>query len=482
MRASERASERGAPGPARGLRAPGRGEGACARGAGESAAARIRAGCAPRAEVPSKSVLIKAWNTENIKELQLKSYSFPSFPRPATLLPLPQAALSWRALRRPSPECRELSSVIFDCCLSLNVQLVKLKSLSLRRKKKKKSPSLPSRAPERLCMALALLTTLPSRMSLRSLKWSLLLLSVLSFLVMWYLSLPHYNVIERVNWMYFYEYEPIYRQDFRFTLREHSNCSHQNPFLVILVTSHPSDVKARQAIRVTWGEKKSWWGYEVLTFFLLGQQGEREDKVLALSLEDEHLLYGDIIRQDFLDTYNNLTLKTIMAFRWVTEFCPNAKYIMKTDTDVFINTGNLVKYLLNLNHSEKFFTGYPLIDNYSYRGFYQKTHISYQEYPFKVFPPYCSGLGYIMSRDLVPKIYEMMSHVKPIKFEDVYVGICLNLLKVDIHIPEDTNLFFLYRIHLDVCQLRRVIAAHGFSSKEIITFWQVMLRNTTCHY
>uniref|UniRef100_A0A673UDW2 Uncharacterized protein n=1 Tax=Suricata suricatta TaxID=37032 RepID=A0A673UDW2_SURSU len=33
-------------------------------------------------------------------------------------------------------------------------------------------------------MALTLLTTLPSRMSLRSLKWSLLLLSLLSFLVM----------------------------------------------------------------------------------------------------------------------------------------------------------------------------------------------------------------------------------------------------------------------------------------------------------
>ncbi|PNJ73151.1 B3GALNT1 isoform 5 [Pongo abelii] len=54
-------------------------------------------------------------------------------------------------------------------------------------------------------MASALWTVLPSRMSLRSLKWSLLLLSLLSFLVMWYLSLPHYNVIERVNWMYFYE-------------------------------------------------------------------------------------------------------------------------------------------------------------------------------------------------------------------------------------------------------------------------------------
>uniref|UniRef100_A0A2K6F6A5 Hexosyltransferase n=1 Tax=Propithecus coquereli TaxID=379532 RepID=A0A2K6F6A5_PROCO len=56
-------------------------------------------------------------------------------------------------------------------------------------------------------MALALLPAFPSRMSLKSLKWSLQLLSLLSFLVMWYLSLPHYNVIEHVNWMYFYEYE-----------------------------------------------------------------------------------------------------------------------------------------------------------------------------------------------------------------------------------------------------------------------------------
>ena len=86
-----------------------------------------------------------------------------------------------------------------------------------------------------------------------------------------------------------------------------------------------------------------------------------------------------------------------MAFRWATEFCPNARYIMKTDTDVFINTGNLVKYLLDLNHSEKFFTGFPLTDNYSSKGFYQKTLILYQEYPSKVFSPSCSGFCYTES-------------------------------------------------------------------------------------
>ena len=160
----------------------------------------------------------------------------------------------------------------------------------------------------------------------------------------------------------------------------------------------------------------------------------------------------------------------IMAFRWITESCPNARYIVKTDTDVFINTGKLVYYLLDLSHSEKFFTGYPLTDIYPYRRFYQKVYISYSDYTFsgkestcqcrrhkrhkipgserspegghgnplqysclenpmdrgawrttvyrvaksqtqlkwlsmctfKVFPPKCSGLGYIMFRGLVP--------------------------------------------------------------------------------
>ncbi|KAG6939247.1 beta-1,3-N-acetylgalactosaminyltransferase 1 (globoside blood group) [Chelydra serpentina] len=321
-------------------------------------------------------------------------------------------------------------------------------------------------------------------MSMKYLKWSFLALSMLSAIIMiWYMTLPLHTVIEHANWMYFYEYEPVYKQNFLFTLRERLKCKDINPFLVILVSSQPMDIEARQAIRVTWGSKKSWGDRQVLILFLLGQGAEREDRFNALSIEDESFLYGDIIRQDFMDTYNNLTLKTIMAFRWVSEFCSNTKYIMKTDSDVFINTGNLVTFLQHVNSSDSFFTGYPLIDNFSYRGFYRKTYISYDEYPFKVYPPYCSGMGYILDGKLALKIYEMMSHIKPIKFEDVYVGICLNMLNVNIHIPEDTQLFFLYKINFNICKYRHLIAVHGVSSSEMIRFWQDLLTDTslTCH-
>ncbi|NXI43461.1 B3GL1 acetylgalactosaminyltransferase, partial [Galbula dea] len=317
-----------------------------------------------------------------------------------------------------------------------------------------------------------------SVMYMRTLKWIFLFLLVFSLLTMWYLTFSSNSVIEHTNLLYFYEYEPIYRQRYQFMLRERSKCKEINPFLVILVSSAPEEVKPRQAIRVTWGSQNFWWGQRVLTLFLLGQGTQREASAAALSVEDESILYGDIIRQDFLDTYDNLTLKTIMAFRWLTEFCPNARFLMKTDTDVFINTANLVKFLLKLNSSENIYTGYPLIDNFAYRGFYKRRYISYDEYPFRFYPPYCGGMAYIVDGKLALRVYELMSYIKPIKFEDVYVGICLNILKVNITVPEEKQ-FFLDKIDFDICKYRNLIAVHGITASEMIGFWQDLSSDTS---
>ncbi|NXE95583.1 B3GL1 acetylgalactosaminyltransferase, partial [Menura novaehollandiae] len=312
---------------------------------------------------------------------------------------------------------------------------------------------------------------------MRPLKWIFVSLLVFSLITMWYITLSSNAAIKNVNLMYFYEYEPVHKQHHLFTLRERLKCDDIDPFLVIVVASSPKDAKARQAIRKTWGSRDSWGGRRVLTLFLLGQDTPREDNTGGLSVEHESILYGDIIRQDFMDTYDNLTLKTIMAFQWFSEFCSGARFFMKTDVDVFINTPNLVEFLLRRNSSENVYTGYPLINNFAYRGFDKKRYISYEEYPFKLYPPYCSGMGYILDGKLALRIYELMSHVKPVKFEDVYVGICLNILKVNVSIPEDAEQFFLSKINFDVCKYRRLIAVHGLTPSELITFWHNLSSN-----
>lgn len=52
-----------------------------------------------------------------------------------------------------------------------------------------------------------------------------------------------------------------------------------------------------------------------------------------------------MIVEDFIDTYNNLTVKTLMLLKWVKNNCNDVTYIMKTDDDVYINMNNLIQLI-----------------------------------------------------------------------------------------------------------------------------------------
>ena len=58
---------------------------------------------------------------------------------------------------------------------------------------------------------------------------------------------------------------------------------------------------------------------------------------------DEASLYKDVIVEDFVDAYNNLTIKSIMGLKWAAQYCGNAKYVFKVDDDMFVNTYNLLR-------------------------------------------------------------------------------------------------------------------------------------------
>ena len=56
----------------------------------------------------------------------------------------------------------------------------------------------------------------------------------------------------------------------------------------------------------------------------------------------------DIIVFDFIDHYENLTLKTMMGMKWATEMCPKVQSVLKIDDDMTINTP---KYITNKKYS-----------------------------------------------------------------------------------------------------------------------------------
>ena len=68
--------------------------------------------------------------------------------------------------------------------------------------------------------------------------------------------------------------------------------------------------------------------------FLLGRPADDKKQEI---LEEESRKHRDIVQGDFMDTYHNLSYKAIMGNLWVSEFCDQAEFVVKTDDDMFID-------------------------------------------------------------------------------------------------------------------------------------------------
>lgn len=71
---------------------------------------------------------------------------------------------------------------------------------------------------------------------------------------------------------------------------------------------------------------------------------------LQVSLESENDRYHDILQGSFKDTYRNMTYKHIMALKWVLYYCPEVRYVLKSDDDTFVNTPVLMRTLAQVVH------------------------------------------------------------------------------------------------------------------------------------
>lgn len=58
--------------------------------------------------------------------------------------------------------------------------------------------------------------------------------------------------------------------------------------------------------------------FRVQTVFLVGQTTNNETQTKII---EESQIHQDIIQETFLDTYNNLTLKTVMMLKWMNDNC-----------------------------------------------------------------------------------------------------------------------------------------------------------------
>jgi len=182
-------------------------------------------------------------------------------------------------------------------------------------------------------------------------------------------------------------------EDFTFQLNNFPCNGSSSPLLLVLVNSAPGNVENRRTSRETCGR-----GFHRLLFML----GAVESRAAQAALEEENRTYRDLVQGNFLESYRNLTYKHVMGLKWTAYCCPGARYVLKTDDDVFVNCPALLDFLsqdLLLWGARRLILCQTLTFEYVRRSLKSKWLVSLLEYPGRLYPPVLCWLG----RDLFPR-------------------------------------------------------------------------------
>ncbi|MBN3299610.1 B3GT2 galactosyltransferase, partial [Amia calva] len=241
-----------------------------------------------------------------------------------------------------------------------------------------------------------------------------------------------------------------------------------------MVPVAPDNHGVRDIIRKTWGNESLVPGVNILRIFYVGLSSGQQAPHIQGKLERESREHRDIIQKDFVDSYRNLTIKTMMMLDWLVSYCPTASYAMKIDTDSFLNVDKLVNGLLDpraVRVKQDYITGVVIEGGRVRRDKSSKWYVPKEVYPYSTYPLYVSGIGYVLSVDLVKKILNKSQSVKPFFLEDVYVGMCLEALKIKPSYPPRRSYFHLYPFPYDRCQFSNIILMTDINITEFLDYW-----------
>jgi hypothetical protein len=157
--------------------------------------------------------------------------------------------------------------------------------------------------------------------------------------------------------------------------------------------------------------------------------GTTNGEILTSQVKQEHVDFDDIIQVSFYESYRNLTLTTLMGFKWATEFCSSAHFIIKTYDDFYVNMNGLFRTLLIHGSSLKTsVAGICEMGSLRVTNPSSKWYVSPREYHYRRYHGICHGFGNITSIHTLHNILMVYVNIPYIYLEDVYTGFCAKRL------------------------------------------------------
>jgi len=242
------------------------------------------------------------------------------------------------------------------------------------------------------------------------------------------------------------------------------------PYLLIFVCSAVTNSHARAAIRNSWA-KDAGSVRNVRVVFLVGQevnQTHQEDLV------EEANIFGDILQESFVDTYANLTVKSVMLLKWFTNNCDKSaklrtEYVLKTDDDIYVHIPRLYD-LVRKNRKPDLLMGSLICNAVPIKDPHNKWYVPRYMFKEKKYPNYLSGTGYLMQRTVAKKLYMAALETPVFHLEDIYITGILSR-KVGVR-PLDNIGFSYVRRKLNHCLFRQTITTHQIKHQEMVDMYK----------
>lgn len=267
-----------------------------------------------------------------------------------------------------------------------------------------------------------------------------------------------------------------FERPYTFTYNPADTCTDVNVDYIIMIFSRCTNFESRAVVRDTWLAKAHKLpDVHLRHVFLLGLPRNSTDQML---IEKEARLYGDIVQQNFMDTYYNLTLKSLQGLEWASHYCAQAKFIIKIDEDVYANVSLLISAIQQTQSADFNMLGRCLENGRPFRNPFSRYYVSRGEYRFSLYPPFCTGPVYMMPMRVATAILAASPNVPFFKLEDVYIAMCLFVTPYGL-ISIQELILNTHKLHNSSCSdLETIAAIHSVTPDWLSEIWQ----RCTLHY
>lgn len=115
--------------------------------------------------------------------------------------------------------------------------------------------------------------------------------------------------------------------------------------LVAIVMISAEYFKKRMVIRASWGNASQLNDplFDLKVFFAVGWW--KKDAKINEKIKREAEIYNDIIQEDYVEDYFNITIKVIGSFKFIAEYCSNSDFVLRINDDMVPNMKHLINFL-----------------------------------------------------------------------------------------------------------------------------------------